>query len=48
MLTVSRYFNRSKLYYPNEETSRSSRKYVKAMKHLDVRSVFHSVPLIVR
>jgi dual-specificity kinase len=31
-----RYFNRNKLDYPNNETNRASRKYVKAMKHLDV------------
>jgi dual-specificity kinase len=31
-----RYFNRSKLDYPNEETTRASRKYVKAMKQLHV------------
>lgn len=32
----SRYFNRTKLDYPNEDTSRASRKYVKAMKQLHV------------
>lgn len=32
-----RYFNRNKLDYPNEETTRASRKYVKAMKQLTVR-----------
>lgn len=31
-----RYFNRNKLDYPNEETTRQSRKYVKAMKQLSV------------
>ncbi|KAJ9297201.1 hypothetical protein DTO271G3_4494 [Paecilomyces variotii] len=29
-----KYFNRNKLDYPNEETTRQSRKYVKAMKQL--------------
>ncbi|KAK2877101.1 hypothetical protein FQN49_001424 [Arthroderma sp. PD_2] len=32
--TAAKYFNRTKLDYPNEETSRASRKYVKAMKQL--------------
>ncbi|BDD57541.1 hypothetical protein MAP00_002895 [Monascus purpureus] len=34
---AAKYFNRSKLDYPNEETTRSSRKYVRAMKRLTVR-----------
>jgi len=32
---AAKYFNRNKLDYPNNETNRASRKYVKAMKHLD-------------
>ncbi|KAM5475355.1 serine threonine protein kinase CMGC group [Microsporum audouinii] len=32
--SAAKYFNRTKLDYPNEETSRASRKYVKAMKQL--------------
>ncbi|PGH21458.1 CMGC/CLK protein kinase [Polytolypa hystricis UAMH7299] len=31
---AAKYFIRNKLDYPNNETSRASRKYVKAMKHL--------------
>ncbi|KAJ9219297.1 kinase-like domain-containing protein [Paecilomyces variotii] len=31
---AAKYFNRNKLDYPNEETTRQSRKYVKAMKQL--------------
>ncbi|KAE8147474.1 kinase-like domain-containing protein [Aspergillus avenaceus] len=31
---AAKYFNRTKLDYPNEETTRASRKYVKAMKQL--------------
>ncbi|KAH8699169.1 kinase-like domain-containing protein [Talaromyces proteolyticus] len=31
---AAKYFNRNKLDYPNEETTRASRKYVKAMKQL--------------
>ncbi|OXV10126.1 hypothetical protein Egran_02114 [Elaphomyces granulatus] len=31
---ASKYFNRNKLDYPNEETTRASRKYVKAMKQI--------------
>lgn len=33
---ASKFFNRGKLEYPNNETSKASRKYVKAMKHLNV------------
>jgi dual-specificity kinase len=34
---AAKFFQRGKLCYPNQETSRASRKYVKAMKHLHVR-----------
>lgn len=37
-LTPTRYFYRSKLNYPNDDTTRASRKYVKAMKPLEVRT----------
>jgi dual-specificity kinase len=30
-----RYFKRLKLDYPNQDTTRGSRRFVKAMKHLD-------------
>lgn len=33
---AGRYFNRNKLDYPNDETTRASRKYVKAMKQFTV------------
>ena len=36
--TASKFFNKTKLDYPNNETSKASRKYVKAMKHLSVSS----------
>lgn len=32
--TAAKFFSKSKLDYPNSETSKASRKYVKAMKHL--------------
>ncbi|KIX07891.1 uncharacterized protein Z518_02545 [Rhinocladiella mackenziei CBS 650.93] len=32
--SAAKFFNRGKLEYPNNETSKASRKYVKAMKHL--------------
>ncbi|KAJ9616331.1 serine threonine protein kinase CMGC group [Cladophialophora chaetospira] len=32
--SAAKFFNRGKLEYPNQETSKASRKYVKAMKHL--------------
>ncbi|OJJ45788.1 hypothetical protein ASPZODRAFT_133654 [Penicilliopsis zonata CBS 506.65] len=32
---AAKYFNRNKLDYPNDETTRASRKYVRAMKRLD-------------
>ena len=39
MLIYSRFFTRSlKLDYPNTETSKASKKYVRAMKSLHVRS----------
>lgn len=34
--TAAKFFNRGKLEYPNNETSKASRKYVKAMKPLHV------------
>ena len=36
-LTASRYFKRLKLDYPTPDTTRGSRRFVKAMKHLSVR-----------
>ncbi|MBA7493568.1 hypothetical protein ES702_04127 [subsurface metagenome] len=36
--SAAKFFNRSKLDYPNNETSKASRKYVKAMRHLSVRT----------
>jgi len=33
---AAKFFNRGKLDYPNNETSKASKKYVKAMKHLHV------------
>lgn len=39
MLIDTRYFTRGyKLDYPNAETTKASKKYVKAMKHLHVSS----------
>lgn len=35
-LTVNRYFKRLKLDYPTPDTTRGSRRFVKAMKHLTV------------
>jgi len=32
--SAAKFFNRTKLDYPNNDTTRASRKYVKAMKHL--------------
>ena len=37
--SAAKFFTRSKLDYPSNETSRASRKYVKAMKHLNVSSL---------
>jgi dual-specificity kinase len=34
--SASKFFTRGKLEYPSQETSKASRKYVKAMKHLHV------------
>lgn len=39
---LCRYFNRTKLDYPDAETTRASRKYVKAMKQLHVRTLQES------
>lgn len=39
--SAARFFNRNKLDYPNSETSKASRKYVKAMKALNVRLKNH-------
>lgn len=36
--SAAKFFNRSKLDYPNNETSKASRRYVKAMKPLNVSS----------
>ncbi len=36
--SASKFFTRNKLDYPNNETSKASKKYVKAMKHLSVRT----------
>jgi dual-specificity kinase len=38
-LTSPRYFKRLKLDYPTPDTTRGSRRFVKAMKHLDVSSL---------
>lgn len=40
--SAAKFFVRNKLDYPNNETSKASKKYVKAMKHLHV-SPFKSV-----
>jgi len=41
--SASQYFNRQKrLDYPNTDTPRNSRRYVKAMKKLDVSPSQHS------
>ena len=45
LMFFHRYFNRNKLDYPNNETTRASRKYVKAMKALTV-SVYHDIRLV--
>lgn len=43
--TAAKFFNNNKLDYPNHETSKASKKYVKAMKHLHVSpTVRHSEP----
>lgn len=38
MSSAARYFKNYKLDYPNAETNKASKKYVKAMKKLPVRS----------
>ena len=40
--SAAKFFVRQKLDYPNNETSRASRKYVKAMKRLNVCYTFYS------
>ena len=40
--SAAKFFIRNKLDYPNNDTQRASRKYVKAMKHLNV-SWLHSI-----
>ena len=40
--TAAKFFHRNKLDYPNNETSKASRKYVKAMKHLNVIRILSS------
>lgn len=51
LINLCRYFNRGKLDYPNTDTTRASRKYVRAMKQLPVcgSQIIHSkclVPLL--
>lgn len=41
--SAAKFFNRTKLDYPNNDTTRASRKYVKAMKHLHVSGLYHLV-----
>jgi hypothetical protein len=41
-----RYFQRSKLDYPNAETTRASRKYVRAMKPLTVSRFVPGLSLV--
>lgn len=43
LLKVNRYFVRNRLDYPNMETSKPSKKYVKAMKHLHVSCLHPSI-----
>jgi len=38
ILSAARYFKNYKLDYPNAETNKASKKYVKAMKKLPVRT----------
>lgn len=38
VLTSTRYFKRLKLDYPTPDTNRASKRFVKAMKRLDVRA----------
>jgi len=42
--SAAKFFLKNKLDYPNNETSKASRKYVKAMKHLHV-STISTLPL---
>lgn len=42
-----RYFTRGKLDYPNAETTKASKKYVKAMKHLHVSSSYSYISAVV-
>lgn len=39
--SAAKFFVRNKLDYPNQETSKASKKYVKAMKHLHVSILSH-------
>ena len=41
--SANKFFSRTKLDYPNNETSKASRKYVKAMKTLPVSSTFFNL-----
>jgi hypothetical protein len=42
MLTITRFFKRLKLDYPQPETTRASRRFVKAMKRLEVSHSVHT------
>jgi dual-specificity kinase len=42
--SASKFFVRNKLDYPNNDTSKASKKYVRAMKHLHVRHSLHLTP----
>lgn len=39
LLTLVRFFKRAKLDYPQADTSRASRRFVKAMKRLEVSNI---------
>lgn len=39
--TAYKFFVRNKLDYPNQETSKASKKYVKGMKHLHVSETYY-------
>jgi len=45
---ICRYFNRNKLDYPNAETTRASRKYVRAMKPFTVSHSRNSPVSLIR
>jgi dual-specificity kinase len=45
--SASKFFNKLKLDYPNNETSRASRRYVKAMKHLHASPPFAQSSILV-